>query len=83
MIICEMCSGRHATSVCVLGKAHIEACFSGTPDDYHPPVRDERAILFAERRALAEVAMRQPADRHRKSATQRSRERRARLRLVS
>jgi hypothetical protein len=38
MIACELCSGRHHTSVCAIGKASIEACLSGTPDDYRPPV---------------------------------------------
>lgn len=36
MTACELCSGRHATSTCAIGRTRIEECMGGTPDDYHP-----------------------------------------------
>lgn len=36
MIICDICTGRHLTAACVIARANIDACLSGTPDDYTP-----------------------------------------------
>lgn len=85
MIICDICTGRHATSVCVTGKQHVAAILTtGTPDDMQPPpAPDAKLALFDARRAAADLALVPRKDRHLVSATERSRQRRARLRLVS
>jgi hypothetical protein len=37
MTICDLCSGSHVTSACVIGRAHVRACvMSRTSDDYRP-----------------------------------------------
>lgn len=70
MIVCDLCSGRHHTSVCAIGQASIEACLSGTPDDYHsdrkplPPVvaldawREQRNAIYNRQRARRRLARR-------------------------
>lgn len=38
MIICDVCTGFHATSNCVTARRHVETCItSGTVDDYERP----------------------------------------------
>lgn len=38
MIICDICTGRHHTSACVIARDRVDQCFLGTPDDYTPPL---------------------------------------------
>lgn len=35
-ICCEVCSGRHLTSACVIARAYVQQCFQGTPDEPRP-----------------------------------------------
>lgn len=93
MIICDICTGRHLTSACVIGHDHITAVLtSGTPDDFDPAsFTVERTIdlsdLFAlkRERQAADRAAREAerAERRSAAARQRNLRYRTRLRLVS
>lgn len=50
---CEICTGRHATSACVIGRAHIEACFAANePEEFIAPVIPLPMFKGEERRAI-------------------------------
>jgi hypothetical protein len=37
MTVCEICTGRHLTSACVIARARVDECvMGGTPDDWRP-----------------------------------------------
>lgn len=82
MIICDICTGRHLTSACVIARAHVEACRIGTVDDYvKPPVHLFVAPVFDE---LAARRYAIQLEQNRVSTRNRNAKRKAaRLRLVS
>jgi hypothetical protein len=45
MTICDLCSGSHVTSACVIGRAHVHACLTTRSCDDYRPVR--RAVVRA------------------------------------
>lgn len=84
MIICDICTGRHVTSACIIARDRAQQCVAaGTPDDYAAP----RPKLMFPVPTFDELAARRYAiqlEQNRASTRNRNAKRKAaRLRLVS
>lgn len=77
MTCCEVCTGRHLTSACVIARRWVDECAMGTPDEYHVPIVPLNPPI--DELAARRWAIKMEQDR-RSSA---SRNRKRRLRLVS
>lgn len=77
MSICEICTGRHETSACVIALERVRQCSEWMPGDYIAPLAlPSRQLMLDRRRAI-----KAEEDELRRIGLQRSRE--CHLRLVS